>query len=180
MKDVDILATINGQSHRRSFLNFTLRPQSVFAGKVFNGANLVAADTLVITLFDRLGYGIGEEWHERCIKLAEGSTDEWRFYPSDGRINSSHVFEFSFQPMSIRDEISLAVAYSSMALYLLMSLRKLRAVRSRFGLVLTVVCQITISILASITICNLLNINLAQLPQEAYPFVVLVIGLENM
>lgn len=38
----------------------------------------------------------------------------------------------------------------------------------------------TTSVLASFTICGLLKINLAQIPQEAYPFVVLTIGLENM
>lgn len=38
----------------------------------------------------------------------------------------------------------------------------------------------TTSILASFTICGILRINLAQVPQNAYPFVVLVIGLENM
>lgn len=38
----------------------------------------------------------------------------------------------------------------------------------------------SISILASFTICGILKINLARIPREAYPFVVLVIGLENM
>jgi hypothetical protein len=37
-----------------------------------------------------------------------------------------------------------------------------------------------ISIVASFTICGFLKIDLARIPQEAYPFVVLVIGLENM
>jgi hypothetical protein len=40
--------------------------------------------------------------------------------------------------------------------------------------------QITISIVASFTFCGFLRIDLAHIPQEAYPFVVFVIGLENM
>jgi WD40 repeat protein len=40
--------------------------------------------------------------------------------------------------------------------------------------------KITISIVASFTICGFLRIDLAHIPQEAYPFVVFVIGLENM
>ena len=82
--------------------------------------------------------------------------------------------------MSMTDDIALAVAYLTMAFYVLASLRKLRAVKSQFGLIITVISQITISVLASITICGLLKINLTQIPQEAYPFVVLAIGLENM
>jgi hypothetical protein len=37
-----------------------------------------------------------------------------------------------------------------------------------------------VSIFASFSICGALKIDLAMMPQEAYPFVVLVIGLENM
>jgi hypothetical protein len=37
-----------------------------------------------------------------------------------------------------------------------------------------------ISIIASFSICGVLQIDLARIPDAAYPFVVLVIGLENM
>ncbi len=48
------------------------------------------------------------------------------------------------------------------------------------GLVVTAITQMTCSILASFTICGVLKINLSMIPQNAYPFVVLVLGIENM
>jgi hypothetical protein len=40
--------------------------------------------------------------------------------------------------------------------------------------------KLFISIFASFSICGILQIDLARIPDAAYPFVVLVIGLENM
>ncbi|OCL10514.1 hypothetical protein AOQ84DRAFT_362352 [Glonium stellatum] len=156
--DPDILSTINRHSMRRSFLNFTLRPTSVFAGKSFAGNELLAADALVITLFDQTGSGVGKTWELRSMELARNTSELWSLYPEDGRAVRSQLYEFRFKPMSLNDDFLLAVAYFIMAVYVLMS----------------------ISILASFTICGMLKINLARIPHEAYPFVILVIGLENM
>ncbi|OCK97608.1 uncharacterized protein K441DRAFT_694161 [Cenococcum geophilum 1.58] len=178
--DADILSTINKQSMQRSFLNFTLRPTSVFAGKSFCGKELLAADALVITIFDQTNSGIGKTWGLRSTELAQNASELWSLYPEDGRVVGSQLYEFRFKPMSLNDDFLLAVAYFIMAIYVLVSLRKLRAVKSQFGLVITVFAQMSISILASFTICGILKINLARIPREAYPFVVLVIGLENI
>ncbi|KAK5020305.1 hypothetical protein LTR16_004021 [Cryomyces antarcticus] len=178
--DDDILNTINEQAHRRSYFNFTLRPTSVFAGKSFARSKLLAADALVITLFSRFSVRTSLAWEERFASLAEQSQDRWSTYPTDGKVRRSQLYEFRFQPMSTRDDLILAIAYSFMAFYVMVSLRKLRAVKSRFGLAITALTQIATSITASFTICGILKINLAQVPREAYPFVVLVIGLENM
>jgi hypothetical protein len=55
----------------------------------------------------------------------------------------------------------------------------LKAFHSRFGLVVTAITQIATSIVASITICGVLKINLATIPKNAYPFIVLIIGIEK-
>ncbi|TKA77466.1 hypothetical protein B0A49_02349 [Cryomyces minteri] len=156
--DDDILNTINEQAYRRSYFNFTLRPTSVFAGKSFARSKLLAADALVITLFNRFSVRSSLAWEERFASLAEQSQDRWSTYPTDGKVRRSQLYEFRFQPMSTRDDLILAIAYSFMAFYVM----------------------IATSITASFAICGILKINLAQVPREAYPFVVLVIGLENM
>jgi hypothetical protein len=179
--DDDLLETINRQVNRRSFLRFTLRPSSVFAGKAFNRNKLQAADALVITLISRVGSGSGLQWERRSMGLASHAADRgWTFYPETGKPSRSQLYQFRISPLSLNDDFFLAAAYTSMAVYILVTLRKLRAVKSRFGLGVTVITQITTSIIASFTICGLLRINLARIPQEAYPFVVLVIGMENM
>jgi hypothetical protein len=45
---------------------------------------------------------------------------------------------------------------------------------------LAVITQIAISVMASFTICAVLKIDLSKIPREAYPLVVLTVGLENM
>ncbi|KAK0637677.1 Sterol regulatory element-binding protein cleavage-activating protein [Lasiodiplodia hormozganensis] len=178
--DADVLRTVNSQRGRRSSYNFTLQPLSVFAGKSFNGTRLLAADALVITIFDRSGGTIAEEFDRRSRRLALDASERWNFYPVSGSTYRNRLYEFRYQPMSMNDAWTLVLAYSLMLFYVLFSLRKLKAVKSVFGLFCTVIAQMFISICSSFTICGILRINLANVPGEAYPFVVLVIGLENM
>lgn len=179
--DDDILRTINRQSSTTSSsLNVALRPASVFAGKKFDHRKLTAADALVITLINKVGDGVGSQWRDRMTSLATGACRNCTLFPEDGHITRNRVYEFSFTPLSAHETIALTFAYSFMAVYVLLSLRRIKAFHSRFGLVVTAITQMTCSILASFTICGMLKINLSMIPQNAYPFVVLVIGLENM
>ncbi|KAL1642378.1 hypothetical protein SLS58_005452 [Diplodia intermedia] len=127
--DGDVLGTINSQRGRRSSYNFTLQPLSVFAGKSFNGTRLLAADALVITIFDRSGGAIAEEFDRRSRRLAHEASDEWNFYPASGSTYRSRLYEFRYQPMSMNDAWTLVSAYSIMLFYVLFSLRKLKAVK---------------------------------------------------
>lgn len=178
--DEDVTQTINDQSRTPSSLNVALRPASVFAGKKFDRRKLKAADALVITLMNKVEDGVGGKWDDKMKLLAAGACEDCTLFPQDGHVTRNAVYEFSFLPLSAHENIALAFAYSCMALYVLLSLRRLKAFHSRFGLVVTAITQMTCSILASFTICGILKINLSMIPQNAYPFAVLVIGLENM
>lgn len=178
--DPDILQTVNENTCQPSFLNFTLRPLSVFAGKAFSGSQLEAADGLVISLFNRNNDPKGEIWQRNINIVASQSSGLPIQYERNGTPEHSQLFEYRIQPLSFRQNSLLAIAYGIICIYVALSLRRLKAFHSRFGLVVTAITQMTTSILASFTICDLLQINLAQIPQEAYPFVVLVIGLENI
>lgn len=178
-RDNDILSTVNKCSQRSTSVNVTLRHSIVFSGKRFEDNRLASADALVITLIHMLDSPVGRQWEKQAETLAQNSTNRWRMYPRDGRVKNSQLYEFKFQPLSLQDDIFLAVAYSITAIYFLISLTKLRALKSRFGLTLTVVTQIALSIMSSFTICAILKIDLSKIPREAYPFVVLTVGLEN-
>ncbi|KAI6794111.1 hypothetical protein KC361_g5786 [Hortaea werneckii] len=178
--DEDVVRTINDQSRTSSSLNVALRPASVFAGKRFDRKKLRAADALVITLMNKAGDGVGGRWEDSMEALASGACRNCTLFPHDGRVTRNKVYEFSFVPLSLQENIALTFAYTCMALYVLLSLRRLKAFHSRFGLVVTAITQMTCSVLASVTICGILKINLSTIPQNAYPFVVLVVGLENM
>lgn len=140
--DEDVLGTINSQKGRRSSYNFTLQPLSVFAGKSFNGTQILAVDALVITIFDRSGGAVAEEFDRRSRALARESEGDWVFYPSIGSTYRSRLYEFRYQPLSMNDAWTLVSAYSLMLTYVLFSLRKLKAVKSVFGLFCTVIAQV--------------------------------------
>lgn len=177
--DNDIIGTVNGGSTRATSVNITLRHSIVFSGKRFEDHKLVAADALVITLIHKLRSPVGRQWERQCEALARDNK-RWRAYPYDGKVLSSQLYEFKFQPLSFQDDLLLGFAYSFTVLYFLISLTKLRALKSRTGLTLTVITQIAVSIMSSFTICAVFKIDLSKIPREAYPLVVLTIGLENM
>ncbi|KFY12121.1 hypothetical protein V492_04062, partial [Pseudogymnoascus sp. VKM F-4246] len=179
-EDGDIVSTINESSRRSTSVNVTLRHSIVFSGKRFEDHRLVAADALVITLVHKLDSPVGRQWERQAQALARSSSNPWRMYPRDGRVNNSQVYEFKFQPLSVQDDIFLVIAYTFTVIYFFLSLTKLRALKSRFGLMLTVVAQTVISIMGSFTICAILKIDLSRIPREVYPFVVVAVGLENM
>lgn len=179
--DADLLDTIYGQSTRRSQLNLTLRPTSVFAGKSFLNDKVIAADALVLTLFGRQTKTASELWDTRIDQLMIESDKRGNLlYPRDGHVHQSRLYEFQQKPLSYFDNFFLIATYTSMALYVFVSLGKLRAVKSWAGLLITVMFEIGLSITASFSLCGLLEIDLARVPDAAYPFVVLVMGLENM
>ncbi|KAK5701355.1 hypothetical protein LTR17_022685, partial [Elasticomyces elasticus] len=180
-EDPDVLNTINAQSRTSSSLNVALRPASVFAGKVFDHRHLKAADALVLTFMNKVeNMGVGGQWQDRMKSVKGIACENCQLFPFDGDVTRNRVYEFSFMPLSLQENAALAFAYGCMALYVLLSLRRIKAFHSRFGLVVTAITQMTFSVLASFTICGILKINLSMIPQNAYPFVVLVIGLENM
>lgn len=178
--DLDVVRTVNEQARTASSLNVALRPASVLAGKTFHHRKLIAADALVLTLMNKVEDGVGGQWQDKMHSLEGQACLNCTLYPPHGEISRSRVYDFSFTPLSLRENVALAFAYGCMALYVTISLRRLKAFHSRFGLVVTVITQITTSILASFTICGMLKINLATIPQNAYPFVVLVLGVENV
>jgi hypothetical protein len=179
-RDDDIIATVNEGSRRATSVNVTLRHSIVFSGKRFEDHRLIAADALVITLIHKRDSPVGRQWERKSEKLAKNAPGKWRVYPEDGRVIASQLYEFRFQPLSFQDDLVLGVAYSLTVIYFLLSLTRLRALKSRFGLSAAVITQIALSIMSSFTICAIFKIDLSKIPREAYPLVVLTVGLENM
>ncbi|KAG5995758.1 hypothetical protein E4U54_002780 [Claviceps lovelessii] len=179
LSDPDVLSTINNRKNQSNFANTTLRHSVVFSGKRFEDRRLVAADAIVITLLYLKDSPMGREWDRNVLRIQKKVSETFDFYPSDGRSPESHLYEFQFRPMSVKDILSLALAYGLAVVYFMMSLSKLRAVKSKFGLIITIIAQIAFSIMSSFTICAIFNFDLSRIPQAAYPLVVLSLSLEN-
>ena len=82
--------------------------------------------------------------------------------------------------MSTEDTLTLSLAYGLAMGYFVMSLFKVRAVKSKFGLMVTVVTQICFAIMSSFTVCAVFNIDLSRIPRAAYPVALLAMSLENI
>lgn len=141
-QDPDLLSTINRHTNESAFLSFKLRPMSVFAGKSFTNSRLVAADALVISLFNRINDSTGVRWQDNIASLAKQHSKSWSMLQEPARLNHSRVYEYRFQPLSFHQNSALAIAYGCMIIYVAASLRRLKAFRSRFGLVVTAVTQV--------------------------------------
>ncbi|PWN47937.1 hypothetical protein IE53DRAFT_371037 [Violaceomyces palustris] len=76
--------------------------------------------------------------------------------------------------------ILLGVGYVIVIIYILRGLVKMKKVHSRFGLAFTGSIELLISMIMSVSICALLGIRLTLVPWEILPFVIVVVGSENM
>ncbi|KAH0493719.1 hypothetical protein TgHK011_000373 [Trichoderma gracile] len=180
LADDDILATVNNNKNQSTPANITLRHSIVFSGKRFEDRRLLAADALVITLLYRRDSPVGRRWEAVAPSLPAKVGDEWDVYPPSGNVSASKLYEFQFRPMSVQDSVVLALAYTLALVYFLQQVSKLRAVKSKFGLIVTVVTQIMMSIAASFTICAVFNLDLSRIPRAAYPLVILSMSLEHV
>ena len=179
--DENMLETINARSKIRTSQNITLRPSTVFAGKMFAKTKLRAADALVLTLFDQTeNSDLGDEWDSRARVLAERPGTDWKIFPQDGQILKSRLYEFRVQPMTRLDDIFLAGSYIITAVYVISRMMQLRAIKSWFGLLITICAKMTICIIASFSLCTWLGVDLARIPRPWFPSVVFCYGLGNI
>ncbi|KAJ4306363.1 hypothetical protein N0V88_001163 [Collariella sp. IMI 366227] len=179
--DQDIVGTVNQKKTQSTSVNTTLRHSIVFSGKRFEERQLVAADALVITLIHRRDSPVAKQWVRKTEELARAAehNTKWQIIPPDGRSTSDQLYEFQFRPLSWSDWVLLTLAYALTTLWLLVRLGNLRAIKSRVGLMVTIMAQIAASIVSSFTVCAIFNIDLSRIPSYGYPLVVLAISLEN-
>lgn len=178
--DPDIIATVNEHREQHTSVNVTLRHSVVFSGKRFEDRALVAADALVITLIHLRDSPVGEQWERKTTEFAAHIPDKWDIYPTNAQNLSSQLYEFQFLPISTQDSVMLFVVYFITFIYLVQNLSKLPAIKSRPGLIVTVIAQIFVSIMSSFTVCAILKIDLSRIPRAAYPVVIISMSLENM
>lgn len=179
-RDKNFLSTVNAKKTQPTSVNVTLRHSIVFSGKSFEDRQLVAADALVITLLHLRDSPVGRQWERRTEDFAARMAHKWDVFPKDGIPTGSQLYEFQFRPISTQDTVVLSLAYVLTAGYFLLSLSKIRAVKSKLGLMVTVVVQIAMAIVSSLTVCALCRIDLSRIPRASYPLVLMAMSLENV
>jgi hypothetical protein len=130
--DRDLLKTINSQASAQSALNLTLRPSSLFAGKTFSNTKLRIPQRA----------GLGDDWDARSRMLAKHISPNWTIFPEDGRVINSRLYEFHFRPMTLVDDLLLTASYVVTVVYVIYRMMQLRAVKSWFGLLVTICAKV--------------------------------------
>ncbi|KAI1092277.1 sterol-sensing domain of SREBP cleavage-activation-domain-containing protein [Rostrohypoxylon terebratum] len=179
-QDDDIIVTANERKTQATSVNVTLRHSTVFSGKRFQDRRLVAADALVISLVHHRDSPVGRQWQEKVQALKQNTHDNWNIFNYSPNGKTSELYEFQFRPMSSQDVFLLGLAYTLVLVYFLTSLSKLRAVKSKVGLMVTVIAQIVLAIFSSFTICAIFKIDLSRIPRLGYPVVIFSMSLENI
>lgn len=180
-EDTDLVGTVDRHALRHSALNnITTRPSIAFSGNLFEDHRLVATDALVITLVHTPESALGQLWEQGARDIARRNPEKLRIQPDNGHVDTTTLYEFLYEPLSYLDKLFLGVAYSLTILYFSISLSRLAAFKSRFGLIVAIVSQITLTLTSSFTICAIFRIDVSKIPREAFPLIVLVCGLEDI
>ncbi|SOV09419.1 related to Sterol regulatory element binding protein cleavage-activating protein [Ustilago sp. UG-2017a] len=192
---------VSQSSLNRTRLGAPLSPSTTLAGRWHLFKRLPRAEFLAFTFFLRQYSAEGcsdlrplsptasvaaaassrhADWHELLTRLTGGQV---RLIASPENVSHSLVLQFTPDTPSSRRKpthIFLLTAYAFVIIYISRGLIKLRKVHSRFGLAFTGTTQLLISMIMSISICALLGIRLTMVPRELLPFIIVVVGSENM
>ncbi|KOS18110.1 Sterol regulatory element-binding protein cleavage-activating protein [Escovopsis weberi] len=180
LADDDIVGTVNQKKNQSIPANLTLRHSIVFSGKRFEDRRLLAADALVITLLHLSDSPVGRLWESIAPSLPAKVGHQWDIYPPDGRVSASQLYEFQFRPISSKDFIGLAIAYGGALLYFIINLSSIQAIKSKIGLMATVLVQTFFSLMSSFTICAIFKVDLSGILRWMYPIVIFTTSLEDV
>ncbi|OLL26695.1 Sterol regulatory element-binding protein cleavage-activating protein [Neolecta irregularis DAH-3] len=116
-----------------------------------------------------------------CIKIDQ--LDRIVVFGSDCACEVNHQWDriqLSNYPYTATKAFLLRTCYALLTLYGLISVRNLRYVRSRFGLAVSALFKFFAVFASALTVCALLGRDLSIIVPEALPFIVIVIGMENV
>ncbi|KAK9368597.1 sterol-sensing domain of SREBP cleavage-activation-domain-containing protein [Lipomyces kononenkoae] len=186
--DADPLSTINLHAvldGNSQMVDDYLPPQSVLAGAHFDDGRVVSCDALVISLFYRpasTNLSISEVWDRNVQDLQVVThTGAGSQYEVE---NSSHKSRLEFlhrlSPLSHRANTILMASYFLAVFYIVSSLQRMRALRSRVGLFIAFSVEVTLSMIGASTVIYFTHLDLSMIPKQAFPFIVIVLSTENM
>ncbi|XP_052246747.1 sterol regulatory element-binding protein cleavage-activating protein-like [Dreissena polymorpha] len=106
-------------------------------------------------------------------------------YPETaGNANNSevdHIVHLHYKNVNIYFEYThLIVLYLVVLLYIYFSVKKIEMVKSKWGLALSAVVTVVSSLFMSVSICSIMGLNTQLNGGEVFPYLVVLIGMENV
>ncbi|KAE8443978.1 hypothetical protein EG329_001202 [Mollisiaceae sp. DMI_Dod_QoI] len=178
--DESIVSTINSHAHQISPANVTLRPLSVLAGTISSSNTVVAADALVISLFYKDGSQAGDLWDLQAETLIQQDKSRWEVHLATNKRPKSMLIKVHSQSNSTRDKAIFLSGCILIALSIVFKLRHTTAMKSKVGLFIAIALQGLLSVISGMTVAAWLHIDISKIPLAACPFIIFIVGLENM
>ncbi|KAI8821348.1 sterol-sensing domain of SREBP cleavage-activation-domain-containing protein [Fimicolochytrium jonesii] len=198
-KDVDHLATVSDSSILSS-LGIPIPLESVFSGLRFDAASrkVIGAESLLFTYFlsskppeEQLQARIPDVWDRlwteafkstRHFTTSIGASEalkptEWR---SDGAPRLLYYEFGSSTSIFTGESLVLGVMYIIVFLYISLVLGKVDLVKSKFALGFGAVITVFTGLVMSVGLCSFLGVQTSLVPWEALPFLLIVVGMENI
>lgn len=182
-----ILKTIYSNSWKKSFTGLTLSHSSLFSGTVKVNGLVKSADSLLISMF-YIPSGendAGSIWDRNMAKVQERITNnelDFLLFAKDGPETRFQKFYLKFSSFKWTDDFFLVLSYFCIAVYFALSLLNINSVKSRIGILSAFLVEMSLSVLASISVSSYIfnGFDFFYIPLQVLPFVIIVVGMENM
>lgn len=196
LSDPHIAKTISNNNHTSSRHDILIPPSSVLQDVVRDRRShrIRSASALVLTYFIRehntcLKAGYKDAWNMIMSQVSndDDSLSDTSGWPSFQIIQESGeaknvLFNFNEEgAQPARAEVFLlALGYLVVFLYISLSIGRMHLVKSKFGLGFAALAQVFFSLILSLSLCSLFNVRMTLVPGEILPFLIIVLGVENM
>lgn len=161
----------------------SLSHNGLFSGIVKVNGLIKSAEAIRILIFFKQNSekDAGIIWDENLQKLRENPDLKFSISTKDKDQNVRR-FLLRLTKMNSIDHFILTSCYVMIGLYFFVSLSNLKAVKSRTGLLSAFAVELILSILSSATLTTYFfqGVDFYQIPLQLLPFVVVVVGIENM
>ncbi|KDN53049.1 hypothetical protein K437DRAFT_271841 [Tilletiaria anomala UBC 951] len=189
--DAEPHQTLRNNEQHINYKGVPLAIPSTLSGRWHLFNKFPRAEYLAMTFFlDAEGEGgsdIGKEGHSDAHRawvqmLSNITGGRVTLIGADQRQSKELLLQFrpSRDRVITIPRVLLTIGYIALVIYISRSLVGIKRVHSRFGLIFTGAIELIIAMIMSISVCSLLGIRLALVPWEIMPFVILVVGSENM
>ncbi|KAJ4442079.1 hypothetical protein ANN_11945 [Periplaneta americana] len=99
----------------------------------------------------------------------------------DDTSNTTYVDHIYFPgQFNLRELVPLTATYFILFLYVYFSVRKMELVKSKFGMALSAVVTVLASLSMSVGLCFFFGLTLNLTGKEIFPYLVVIVGLENI
>ncbi|CAI2172240.1 14778_t:CDS:2 [Funneliformis geosporum] len=193
LNDSDISKTLSEANEVSSF-KIPIPLESVFGNPVYDKSTgrIVSADSIILTYYlDGMGECAEDQtlaiWDTLWNQVMDANDtchivgERIKAFDVDFKDTSTHiVFDFNRNTEFPAEFIILAFEYLVVFLYISLSLGRLNSVKSKFGLAFSTVVQVFVSLVISLSVCSLFGVTLTLVSWKLLPFVLVIVGVENM